>query len=222
MDATRTAAIAERQPRTVEMLRSFGILPILTVASVEQARAQAEALLRGGLRGIEVTLRTPPALDAITALKRSLPELKVGAGTVLAPEQLRAAEDAGADFIVTPGTTESLREALAASVLPSVPGAATPSELMTLAGYGFRVAKLFPASAVGGLAMLKALQGPLAEFQFCPTGGLGEAEAASYLALQNVACIGGSWMLSDDPAEITRRASQCRTLVDNRKVGSAS
>ena len=216
MDATRTAAIAERQPRTVQLLRSFGILPILTVASVDGARAQAEALLRGGLRGLEVTLRTPAALDAIAALKRSLPELSVGAGTVLTPEQLAAAQTAGADFIVTPGTTEALREALAACLLPIVPGAATPSEVMTLAEYGFRVAKLFPAAAVGGLAMLKALQGPLADFQFCPTGGLGEADAASYLALKNVACLGGSWMLADDPAETALRAARCRALVDSR------
>jgi len=216
MDAIRIAAVAERQPRTVELLRSFGILPILTVASVEQAQAQAEALLRGGLRGIEVTLRTPSALDAISKLKRALPELSVGAGTVLVPEQLRAAEDAGADFIVTPGTTEILREALAASLLPVVAGAATPTEILTLAQYGFRVAKLFPASAVGGTSMLKALLGPLADFQFCPTGGLGEAEAASYLALPNVACIGGSWMLADDPAETSSRAARCRALVDAR------
>jgi 2-dehydro-3-deoxyphosphogluconate aldolase/(4S)-4-hydroxy-2-oxoglutarate aldolase len=135
---------------------------------------------------------------------------------VLAPEQLRAAEDAGADFIVTPGTTESLREALAASVLPSVPGAATPSVLMTMAEYGLRVAKLFPAAAVGGLSMLKALQGPLADFQFCPTGGLAEGDAASYLALPNVACIGGSWMLAGEPEKILRSAERCRTLVDER------
>lgn len=216
MDATRIAGIAERQPRTAQMLRSFGILPILTVASVEQAQAQAEALLRAGLRGIEVTLRTPSALKSISAIKRSLPELQVGAGTVLAPEHLRAAQDAGADFIVTPGTTQTLREALVASMLPIVPGAATPSELMTLAEYGFRVAKLFPASAVGGLSMLKALQGPLADFQFCPTGGLGEADAANYLALPNVACIGGSWMLSEDPGEAAERAQRCRAIVEAR------
>lgn len=216
MDAIRIAAIAERQPRTVELLRATGIMPILTVASVDQARVQAEALLRGGLRGIEITLRTPAALDAITALKRVLPELRIGAGTVLTAEQLQAAEGAGADFIVTPGTTEALREALAASLLPIVPGAATPSEVMALAEYGFRVAKLFPAAAVGGLAMLKALQGPLADFQFCPTGGLTEADAAEYLALKNVACIGGSWMLANDPAETTLRAARCRALLDAR------
>jgi len=216
MDATRTAAIAERQPRAIELLRAIGVMPILTVASVEQARMQAEALLRGGLRGIEITLRTPAALDAITALKRALPELSIGAGTVLSAEQLQAAEGAGADFIVTPGTTAALREALAASLLPIVPGAATPSEVMALSEYGFRVAKLFPAAALGGTTMLKALQGPLAEFQFCPTGGLGEADAAAYLALPNVACIGGSWMLADDPAEITQRATRCRALFDAR------
>jgi 2-dehydro-3-deoxyphosphogluconate aldolase/(4S)-4-hydroxy-2-oxoglutarate aldolase len=216
MDANRIATVTERQPRTVELLRGIGIMPILTVASVEQARAQAEALLRGGLRGIEVTLRTPAALDAITTLKRALPELLVGAGTVLSPEQLAAAESAGADFIVTPGTTQALRDALAASLLPIVPGAATPSEVMSLSEYGFRVAKLFPATAVGGIAMLKALQGPLADFQFCPTGGLTEELAASYLALSNVACIGGSWMLAKDPAETALRAARCRALVDAR------
>lgn len=216
MDANRIAALAARQPRTVELLRGIGIMPILTVASVDQAIAQADALSRGGLRGIEVTLRTPAALDAITALKRALPELSVGAGTVLTPEQLTAAESAGADFIVTPGTTATLREALAASLLPIVPGAATPSEVMALSELGFRVAKLFPASAVGGLAMLKALQGPLADFQFCPTGGLTEADASDYLALKNVACIGGSWMLANDPAETALRAARCRALVDAR------
>jgi 2-dehydro-3-deoxyphosphogluconate aldolase/(4S)-4-hydroxy-2-oxoglutarate aldolase len=220
MDAVRIAALAARQPRTVELLRGIGIMPILTVASVDQAIAQADALSRGGLRGIEVTLRTPAALDAITALKRALPELSVGAGTVLTPEQLHAAEQAGADFIVTPGTTANLREALAASLLPIVPGAATPSEVMALAEYGFRVAKLFPAAAIGGITMLKALQGPLSEFQFCPTGGLGEEHAAAYLALPNVACIGGSWMLSDDPAEVARRATRCRELVDARRLSS--
>ena len=217
MDAIRIAALVERQPRTVELLRGIGIMPILTVASVDQAIAQADALSRGGLRGIEVTLRTPAALDAITALKRALPELSVGAGTVLTAEQLHAAERAGADFIVTPGTTQALREALAASLLPIVPGAATPGEVMALSELGFRVAKLFPATAVGGIAMLKAVQGPLAHFQFCPTGGLTEADAAAYLALPNVACIGGSWMLSGEAAEITRAAQRCRVLLDARE-----
>ena len=216
MDATHTAAVAARQARTVELLRSIGVMPILTVASVDQAIAQADALSRGGLRGIELTQRTPAALDAITAIKRALPELRVGVGTVLRPEQLSAAESAGADFLVTPGTTAALREALAASLLPIVPGAATPSEVMALAEQGFRVAKLFPAAAMGGIAMLKALQGPLAEFQFCPTGGITEADAFAYLALPNVACIGGSWMLSNDPSEVERAAARCAAIVAAR------
>jgi 2-dehydro-3-deoxyphosphogluconate aldolase/(4S)-4-hydroxy-2-oxoglutarate aldolase len=216
MDAIRIAAVAERQPRTVKLLREIGIMPILTAASVDEAIRQADALSRGGLRGIEVTLRTPVALDAITAIKRALPELRVGAGTVLAPEQLHAAETAGADFIVTPGTTQAMREALATSLLPIVPGAATPSEVMALAEFGFRVAKLFPAAALGGPTMLKALQGPFADFQFCPTGGIGESDAAYYLSLPNVACIGGSWMLHADPSETESRARGCRALIDAR------
>jgi 2-dehydro-3-deoxyphosphogluconate aldolase/(4S)-4-hydroxy-2-oxoglutarate aldolase len=216
MEATRPASLSARQAHTVELLRSIGIMPILTVDSIAQARELAEALLRGGMRGLELTLRTPIALDAITELKRSYPGLLVGAGTVLTPEQLRAAAEAGADFIVTPGTTAALREALSVTLLPVVPGASTPSELLELAALGFRVAKLFPAAALGGLAMLKALQGPLAEFQFCPTGGLGETDAAAYLALPNVACIGGSWMLTSDMEEVARRATRCRALVDNR------
>jgi 2-dehydro-3-deoxyphosphogluconate aldolase/(4S)-4-hydroxy-2-oxoglutarate aldolase len=216
MDAARTAALAARQPRTVELLREAGILPILTVDSVEQARGLANALLEGGLNAIELTLRTPAALDAISALKRDCPTLRVGAGTVLTPEQLRAAEDAGADFIVTPGTTPALLEALAGSLLPIVAGASTPSELLAMAEYGFRVAKFFPAAALGGTTMLKALQGPLPHFTFCPTGGLVEADAAAYLALPNVACIGGSWMLDPDLATVTRRARRCREIVAAR------
>jgi 2-dehydro-3-deoxyphosphogluconate aldolase/(4S)-4-hydroxy-2-oxoglutarate aldolase len=216
MDAARQSALLARQPRTVELLRSIGIMPILTVDTIAQARTHAEALMRGGLMGIELTLRTPVALDAIAELKRSYPGLSVGAGTVLTPDQLRAAAEAGADFIVTPGTTSALREALAATLLPVVAGAATPSEVLELGEYGFRVAKFFPAAALGGITMLKALQGPLAEFTFCPTGGLGEADAPAYLALPNVACIGGSWMLADDAGETTARAARCRAMVDAR------
>jgi 2-dehydro-3-deoxyphosphogluconate aldolase/(4S)-4-hydroxy-2-oxoglutarate aldolase len=216
MDPLAQAALRARQPRTIELLRAIGIMPILTVDSVEQALALAEALLGGGLRGLELTLRTPPALAAISTLKKQHPGLSVGAGTVLTRDQVRAAEDAGADFIVTPGTTPALREALAASTLPCVPGAATPGEVMALAELGFRVAKFFPAAALGGPAFLKALQGPLPEFRFCPTGGIGEADAAAYLALPNVACVGGSWRLSSDYAEVLRAARRSRVLLDAR------
>lgn len=191
-------ALLARQPEARALLRAAGILPILTVDSVAQAQAIADALLQGGLHSIELTLRTPAALDAIAALKRDFPTLRVGAGTVLTPRQVRAAEDAGADFLVTPGTTPELRTALAASTLPAIPGAGTPSEMLVLFDMGFRVAKFFPAAALGGMTMLKGLQGPLPELEFCPTGGISEADAASFLAMANVACVGGSWMLPQD------------------------
>lgn len=211
-----------RQQRALELLRAAGILPIVTVDSLDQARRLADALLRGGLRNIELTLRTPVALDAIAALKRDCPELVIGAGTVLTPEQVRDAEQAGADFLVTPGTTAGLRAALAGSRLPVVPGAATPSELLTLAESGFRVAKLFPAAVVGGIAMLKALHGPLPGLMFCPTGGIGEADAAGYLAQPNVACIGGSWMVptewlrAGEFDKVSASAARARAIIDAR------
>ena len=187
--------LAGHQATALKQLRAAGILPIVTVDSTEQAMAVAEALQQGGLHSIELTLRTAAALPALAALKRVFPELVIGAGTVLTPDQLKAAIDAGSDFIVTPGATPAMVEALAAADLPVVCGAATPSELLVLLERGFRVAKLFPAAAVGGIAMLKNLHGPLADLMFCPTGGISETDAADYLAQPNVACIGGSWMV---------------------------
>lgn len=187
--------LAGHQATALRMLRAAGILPIVTVDSVDQSMAVAEALQAGGLHSIELTLRTPAALPALSALKRAFPDLVIGAGTVLNPDQLGAAIQAGSDFIVTPGATPSMVRALADADLPVVCGAATPSELLVLMEHGFRVAKLFPAAAVGGIGMLKALHGPLSELMFCPTGGIGEADAADYLAQPNVACIGGSWMV---------------------------
>ena len=220
-DAIHDALLA-RQPQALALLRAAGILPILTVDSVDQARAMTEALLAGGLTAIELTLRTPAALGAISALKQHYPTLVLGAGTVLTPAQVRAAEDAGADFLVTPGCTPALRSALAAGGLPAIPGAGTPSEMLELLELGFRVAKFFPAAALGGPAMLKAVAGPLADLRFCPTGGIGEADAADYLALSNVACIGGSWMLAPawiaagDYAKVTASAARARAIVDAR------
>jgi len=186
----------ERHQQTAEqLLRTAGILPVVTVDSVEQARRLADALFEGGLRSIELTLRTPVALEALAALKRDLPDVVVGAGTVLTNEQIRQSIDAGADFLVTPGTPPALADALAQAPVPVVPGGATPTEFLALMARGFRVCKLFPASAVGGLAMLKGLAGPLAGLTLCPTGGINEDNAAEFLAQPNVACIGGSWMV---------------------------
>ncbi len=190
--------IAELQTQAEQILHDAGILPVVTVDTLDQARRVADALLEGGLPAIELTLRTPIAIEALALLKRELPGIKIGAGTVLSELQLRQSIDAGADFLVTPGTPATLARLLADAPIPAVPGAATPTELLTLMGYGFRVCKLFPATAVGGLTMLKGLAGPLSELKLCPTGGISESTAGEFLAQPNVVCIGGSWMVPKD------------------------
>lgn len=190
--------IADLQNRAELLLLQAGILPVITVDSLDQARAVTDALLEGGLPAIELTLRTPVAMEALATLKRERPELVVGAGTVLTEQQMRQSIDAGADFLVTPGTPPALADLLAAAPIPVVPGAATPTEFLGLMGRGFRVCKLFPASAVGGLQMIKGLAGPLAELKLCPTGGISEETAGQYLSQSNVLCIGGSWMVPKD------------------------
>lgn len=187
--------ISQHQAEAERLLHAAGILPVITVDSADQGRRIAEALLAGGLRTLELTLRTPAALETLAALKRELPDILIGAGTVLDEAQARRSIDAGADFLVTPGTPAALAEVLEKAPLPVVPGAATPTELLALMARGFRVCKLFPATAVGGIAMLKGLAGPLAGLRLCPTGGIGEHDAADYLAQPNVVCIGGSWMV---------------------------
>ncbi len=211
LSATQDAAIA--------LLRHARILPVVTVDSAEQGVAVAQALVAGGLPAIELTLRTPAAVDAIAAVKRSVPGIAVGAGTVLSPAQIEEVRAAGADFLVTPGTPAQLAHALAECGVPAVPGAATPTELLALAAIGFRVCKLFPAAAVGGLALVRSLQGPLAGTLLCPTGGIGEGDAARYLAEPNVACVGGSWMVRPDwiaagrHDEIRAAAARSRALA---------
>ncbi len=190
--------IADLQNRAELLLLQAGILPVITVDSLDQARAVTDALLEGGLPAIELTLRTPVAMEALATLKRERPELVVGAGTVLTEQQMRQSIDAGADFLVTPGTPPALADLLADAPIPVVPGAATPTEFLALMGRGFRVCKLFPASAVGGLQMLKGLAGPLADLKLCPTGGISEDTAGQYLSQPNVLCIGGSWMVPKD------------------------
>jgi 2-dehydro-3-deoxyphosphogluconate aldolase/(4S)-4-hydroxy-2-oxoglutarate aldolase len=188
--------LADTQSRAERLLRNAGVLCVLTVDSIEQALACARALADGGLTAIELTLRTPVAIDAIAAIKHDVPQLGIGAGTVLEPAQVHAVEAAGGDFLVSPGTTPALLEAFAASRLPSVPGAASPSELMALHARGFHVAKWFPAAMLGGVATLKALQGPLPQMKFCANGGIDASSAADYLAQPNVLCVGGSWMVA--------------------------
>ena len=187
--------IAQHQAKAEQLLRAVGILPVVTVHTLDEARKVSAALLKGGLPAIELTLRTPVAMEALAMLKKELPDIVIGAGTVLTVEQMEQSIAAGADFLVTPGTPPELADALAKAPIPVVPGGATPTEFLSLMARGFRVCKLFPASAVGGLAMLKGLAGPLADLKICPTGGITEDNAGEFLSQPNVICIGGSWMV---------------------------
>ncbi|WP_323041938.1 bifunctional 4-hydroxy-2-oxoglutarate aldolase/2-dehydro-3-deoxy-phosphogluconate aldolase [Gemmobacter sp.] len=169
------------------------VVPVLVIEDIAHARPLAEALVAGGLPVLEVTLRTPIALQAIRDMAQ-VPGAIVGAGTVLGPADVAAARTAGAQFAVSPGTTPALLAAAEAGGLPLLPGVATASEVMALLAHGHTMAKFFPAAAIGGAAALKALGGPLPQMAFCPTGGIDAGNAADYLALSNVICVGGSWV----------------------------
>lgn len=188
-------SIETLQDRAEQVLRTAGVMPVLTVDSVDQGLRMAEALAEGGLKTLELTLRTPAAMATLAAIKKARPDILVGAGTVLTAEQAQASIDVGADFLVTPGTPAVLAEALAKAPVPAVPGAATPTEFIALMALGFRVCKLFPTNAVGGLAMVKGLAGPFPDLKVCANGGISEASATDYLAEPNVVAVGGSWML---------------------------
>ncbi|RFB81201.1 bifunctional 4-hydroxy-2-oxoglutarate aldolase/2-dehydro-3-deoxy-phosphogluconate aldolase [Methylovirgula sp. 4M-Z18] len=176
-------------------MRVSPVIPVLTMKDAADGIAQAKALVAGGLRVLEVTLRTAGALEAIAAIAKSVPGAIVGAGTVTEPAHIQASIDAGATFLVSPGVSPKLREAAADSPIPFLPGIATASEAMALMDYGFRALKFFPAEAAGGAKYLSSIAGPLSQLTFCPTGGIDLAKAPTYLALKNVACVGGSWMV---------------------------
>jgi len=169
------------------------IIPVLVIEDASHARPLAEALVAGGLPALEVTLRTPAALDAIRAMA-DVPGGVVGAGTLLTPEDVRNAKAAGAKFGVSPGATDRLIEACIAEDLPLLPGAATASEVMALFERGYDMLKFFPAEAAGGAPALKSIGGPIPQVAFCPTGGVSIANAGDYLSLPNVLCAGGSWV----------------------------
>jgi 2-dehydro-3-deoxyphosphogluconate aldolase/(4S)-4-hydroxy-2-oxoglutarate aldolase len=180
------------------ILRLSPVMPVVTIDDAAVAVDLARALLRGGIRVIEVTLRTPAALAAIRAIAREVPEVRVGAGTVLSRADLDAAVDAGAAFAISPGATPELLSAGAQAGIPYLPAIATASELMSGIAAGYRFFKFFPASVSGGPAALKALAGPFADSRFCPTGGITPTSAASWLELPNVLCVGGSWLAPRD------------------------
>ncbi|RZM80072.1 bifunctional 4-hydroxy-2-oxoglutarate aldolase/2-dehydro-3-deoxy-phosphogluconate aldolase [Pseudoalteromonas rubra] len=178
-----------------EILSAAPVVPVIVIDDLEDAVPLAQALYRGGLRALEVTLRTPVAAQAVKAMKEAVPEAYVGTGTVVDKASFDASVEAGADFMVSPGVSSELLALAKDSDIPFLPGAATPSEAMELAAQGFKFLKFFPAEAAGGTAMLKSIGGPLPQVTFCPTGGISLETAPNYLALKNVICVGGTWML---------------------------
>ncbi|MEB4589806.1 bifunctional 4-hydroxy-2-oxoglutarate aldolase/2-dehydro-3-deoxy-phosphogluconate aldolase [Candidatus Thiothrix sp. Deng01] len=180
-----------------EICAQVPVIPVLVIKHAIIARPLAEALVEGGLHVLEVTLRTPAALEVISAMSE-VPGSIVGAGTVLTPADVRAVKDAGARFAVSPGATDSLLAAAQEANLPLLPGAATVSEVMKLMALGYDMLKFFPAEAAGGIKMLKSIHGPLPDVRFCPTGGISADTFGNYLALPNVLCVGGSWITPDD------------------------
>lgn len=201
-----------------EVMNTSPVMPVMVINQLEQAVPLAHALVEGGLKVLEITLRTPVALEAIRRIKAEVPGAIVGAGTIINIQTLHQAIDAGAQFIVSPGVTPSLLDAAMATGVPILPGVITPSEVMRLLEKGITAMKFFPAEAAGGIPMLKSIGGPLPQVTFCPTGGVNPKNAPEYLALSNVACVGGSWMApaelvdAGNWAEITRRAAEAASL----------
>ncbi len=203
--------------RTEDLCRMAPVIPVLVIDDAASARPLAEALVAGGLPVLEVTLRTPAALEAIAAMAEVEGGV-VGAGTLLTPRDVADAVAAGARFGVSPGATPQLLDACEAADLPLLPGAATATEAMVLLERGYSVQKFFPAEAAGGAPALKSLAAPLPQVRFCPTGGIGPANAPTYLALPNVLCCGGSWVAPPDRvaagdwAEVERLAREAARL----------
>jgi len=183
-----------KQEELAALFEQATIIPVLTIERLEDAVPLARALVAGGVHVLEVTLRTPVAIESAKAIMAYVPEAVVGIGTILNADDLARAEGIGARFGISPGATPDLLKAAAASALPFAPGIATASELMLALAHGFNLVKFFPAEQSGGIKALRALAGPFPDVRFCPTGGIGEANAASWLAEPNVVAVGGSWL----------------------------
>ena len=217
--------MSDRQAGLYDLLAATPVVPVLAIESVGIALPLARALVAGGLPVLEITLRTPAALEIIRAIGGEIEGAVVGAGTVLTPQHYRDAERAGARFAVSPGATPTLLDVAAASSVPFLPGAGTSSEVMRLLERGYGCLKFFPAEPAGGVAYLQALGAPLPAARFCPTGGIDAARAPAYIALPNVVCVGGSWVApraavaaGDWPA-ITRLAHAATALRTPPKSG---
>jgi 2-dehydro-3-deoxyphosphogluconate aldolase/(4S)-4-hydroxy-2-oxoglutarate aldolase len=209
--------MTSKQETLIRLFTAGRVIPVITIDRVEDAVPLARALVEGGVRTLEITLRTAAASDAAKAIVASVPDAIVGMGTVLNADDLDRAASIGARFALSPGATPELLDAAAASAVPFVPGIATASELMAAAARGFTLCKFFPAQQAGGIAALRALAGPFPQARFCPTGGIGQANAAEWLAEPNVVAVGGSWICPaaeikagnwDKITELARRAMQ--------------
>lgn len=190
--------MAGKTEKLLSLLDGQPVIPVIKIKDVQKAVPLARALAAGGLRMIEITLRTNDALEAIRRVAGEVEDAVVGAGTVLNPKQFDEAAAAGSKFIVSPGLTDNLVSAAANSDVPLLPGAITPSEIMTALEVGIDFLKFFPAEQAGGTTFLRSLASPLASVRFCPTGGISALNAEEYLAVPNVVCVGGSWVAPDD------------------------
>jgi len=184
-----------------EIMNSSPIVPVMVINNVEHAVPLAKALVKGGITTLEITLRTEAALESITRIKAEVPEATVGAGTIINIDTLNKAIAAGAEFIVSPGTTDAMIDAAIATGVPLLPGVANPSEAMRLLEKGITEMKFFPAEAAGGIPMLKSIGAPIPQITFCPTGGVNQKNVKDYYKLSNVACVGGSWMCAANLVE---------------------
>jgi 2-dehydro-3-deoxyphosphogluconate aldolase/(4S)-4-hydroxy-2-oxoglutarate aldolase len=191
---TETTALAT----TPTLIDRVPVIPVVVLHDVAHAVPVAEALVAGGVPMIELTLRTPAALRCIEEIATHVPEILLGAGTIVAPDQARQAQSAGAQFLVSPGTTDRLLSAMQDTGLPHLPGASTVTEVLRLLELGYSELKFFPAEVSGGVGFLKAIGAPVPQARFCPTGGITETSASSYLALPNVGCVGGTWLTPAD------------------------
>jgi 2-dehydro-3-deoxyphosphogluconate aldolase/(4S)-4-hydroxy-2-oxoglutarate aldolase len=202
-----------------EIMNSSPIVPVMVINNVEHAVPLAKALVKGGITVLEITLRTEAALESITRIKAEVPEAIVGAGTIINIDTLNKAIAAGAEFIVSPGTTDAMIDAAIATGVPLLPGVANPSEAMRLLEKGITEMKFFPAEAAGGIPMLKSIGAPIPQITFCPTGGVSQKNVKDYYNLPNVACVGGSWMCAanlvdaENWDEITRLSAEAIELA---------
>ncbi|NEX47195.1 bifunctional 4-hydroxy-2-oxoglutarate aldolase/2-dehydro-3-deoxy-phosphogluconate aldolase [Pseudotabrizicola algicola] len=209
----------EQSARALAVCQLAPVVPVLVIDDLAHAAPLAQALVKGGLPALEVTLRTPCALDAIRAMAEVAGGV-VGAGTLLTRADVKAAKEAGATFGVSPGATDALLDACAEFELPLLPGAVTASEVMRLLERGYTVQKFFPAEQSGGAAFLKSIGSPIPQVRFCPTGGISLRNAADYLSLKNILCVGGSWvapkeaMAAGNWEAITTLAAEARALRD--------